>query len=88
MAILEDGMRIDVVLCDARSPGSFDGFRLAQWVRTRGFPTDVILAGTLERAAEKAAELCEDGPKEQPYHHLLLVGRIKRLLAKRDRHYR
>lgn len=87
VAILEGGVRIDILLCDARSPGRFDGFRLAQWIRSGGYTTDVILAGTIERAAEKVSDLCEDGPMDQPYHHLLLVGRIKRLLAGRDRHY-
>jgi hypothetical protein len=46
----------------------------------------VILAGTLERAAEAAAELCEDNPAvTKPYDPQLVVDRIKQLLAARKR---
>ena len=44
----------------------------------------VILAGTPAKAADAAAELCDEGPNlARPYEPQLVVDRIKRLLAKR-----
>ena len=87
IAILTDGsLRVDVVLSDVNSPGQFDGFGLAHWVRSQGLAAKVILAGTVAKAAEKAADLCESGPiLAKPYHHQTLHDRIKSLLAERDR---
>lgn len=77
---------ISIVLCDVRSPGKVDGFGLARWLRENQPQIQVILAGSMARAAEKAGDLCEDGPLlAKPYDHALLLDRIKRLLAARDR---
>ncbi len=71
----------DVVL--ARGP---EGFELAHWVREHHPRVHVELAGSLERATEKAADICEDGPAESlPYEHKFVLERIKQLLAARDR---
>jgi DNA-binding response OmpR family regulator len=86
IAILSDsGVRVDVVLADVHSPGQVDGFGLSMWIKAQGLPTEVILAGTVERAAEKAGDLCENGPVGKPFHHHTLVDDIKRHLARRDR---
>ncbi len=71
----------DIVL--ARGP---EGFELAHWVREHHPRVHVELAGSLERATEKAADICEDGPAESlPYEHKFVLERIKQLLAARDR---
>ncbi len=76
---------VDLVLCDAQAPGKVDGFGLAQWVREQAPHVRVILAGTVAKAAEKAGDICEEGPLlARPYDHQLLLDRIKRSLAARD----
>jgi CheY-like chemotaxis protein len=85
--ILEDGaFHIDVILCDVSSPGELDGFGLSRWVKERHPAVKVILAGNVERAAQKAGDLCEHSPLvSKPYHHGTLLDRIKSMLAQRDR---
>jgi hypothetical protein len=47
---------------------------------------DIILAGTPERAAHAAADLCDDGPMlMKPYEPQIVVDRIKQLVAARQR---
>ena len=77
---------VDVILSGVQTPGSMDGFALARWVRANRSDIGVILAGTLSRAADAAAELCEQGPMlSKPYEPQAVVDRIKRLLAERKR---
>lgn len=70
---------IDVVLSGVDS----GGFELAKWVRATRPNIDLILAGTLDRAAGAAADLCEEGPMAKPYEPQTVVDRIKRLRAVR-----
>jgi DNA-binding response OmpR family regulator len=60
-----------------------DGFGLAQWVRENHPRIDVILTSGMARAAEKAGDLCDDGPLEKPYHPQEVVRRINLLLGRR-----
>lgn len=77
-------LKIDVVLSDVEMPGSMDGFGLSRWIRQNRPGLDVILAGTLDRAAEAAGDLCEDGPTlAKPYEPQIVVDRIKQLLGRR-----
>ena len=74
---------IDIILADAASDG---GFGLASWVRDAHPGVAVILAGSVDKAAEKAGDLCEEGPAvTKPYDHQLVLDRIRRMLASRDR---
>lgn len=84
--VLADGsMRVEVVLADANGPGA-EGFALAAWIRGNHPGVEVILAGSVSRAAEKAGDLCRDGPAlAKPYDHRLVLDRIRRLLAARQR---
>jgi DNA-binding response OmpR family regulator len=77
---------IDVVLVDANAPGRENAFALVTWIRGN-YPTiQVILAGTVEAAAQKAGDICDEGPTvSKPYDHQLVLDRIRRLLAARDR---
>lgn len=85
--ILENGtVTIDVILCDVNSPGKLDGFGLSRWVKERNAAINVILAGNVVRAAQKAGDLCEQSPwVTKPYHHGALLDRIKSMLAQRER---
>jgi hypothetical protein len=57
-----------------------------KWARSAHPELDIILAGTPERAAQAAGELCEHGPVlVKPYDHKIVLDRIKRLLAARAR---
>jgi DNA-binding NtrC family response regulator len=85
--ILNDGtFPIDVILCDVSSPGELDGFGLSRWVKERSPTVKVILAGSVERVAQKAGDLCEESPLvSKPYHHGALLDQIKSMLAQRER---
>jgi len=74
---------VDAVLADADAPGAF---ALARWTRD-GFPAiRLVMAGSPATAAEKAGDLCADGPLlAKPYDPQLVIDRIRRLLAARDR---
>lgn len=83
LTILTEGStKVDVVFADVELPGELDGFGLARWVRANKKSIKVLLAGTVAKAADVAADLCEDGPMmSKPYDKQIVVDRIKRLLA-------
>jgi len=83
LAVLESGQRIDVIFAEVQLSGSTDGFGLAQWVREKYPYIDVILTSGIARAAEKAGDLCDEGPLEKPYHPQEVVRRINILLERR-----
>jgi len=74
---------IDVVLADVNA--SEGGFGLAGWVRENRPGTEVILTGSTRRAVERAGDLCREGSAVAPYDHSLVLDRIRRLIAARDR---
>lgn len=71
---------VDIVFSAIEIGGPPDGFALARWIRTERKDVDVILAGTIEKAADEAGELCEEGPHlQKPYAPQQVVNLIKRL---------
>ena len=73
---------VKILLTDVQLPGSLDGFALARWVRSNKPGVGVVLAGTVQRAAVAAGELCEDGPTlSKPYDPQIVADRIKWLLG-------
>jgi DNA-binding response OmpR family regulator len=76
---------IDLVVAEVESVGG-DGFRLGAWVR-RTFPSVVVIfVGSVAKAAEKAGDLCEEGPTlSKPYDHRIILDRIRSSLAARER---
>jgi DNA-binding response OmpR family regulator len=76
---------IDVVLADIDAAEK-EVFALATWLRHARPGTEVVLAGTATAAVTRAGELCEAGSAlNKPYDHQLLLERIRRLAAARDR---
>ena len=62
------------------------GFAFADWVRQNTPEVRVLSAGTIAAAARRAGDLCEEEPPiRKPYDHQLVLDRIRRLLAERDR---
>jgi DNA-binding response OmpR family regulator len=83
-ALSAPNLEIEVVLADMMTAGS--GFRLRQWVGQRQLPVEVILAGSLETAVQRAGDLCNEGPAlAKPYQHHLVLEHIRRALARRER---
>lgn len=83
-ALAEETLSIDVILCDISALGSKSGFELASWVRINRPELEVKLAGSVQTAAQTAAELCESGPHlKRPYETEVVVNYIKRLRASR-----
>jgi len=75
---------IDIVLADLMTEGS--GFELRQWITSQNMVVKVILAGSIEKAVDKAGGLCNEGPAlAKPYQHHLVLDEIRRVLARRER---
>jgi len=69
----------DIVLAAGPS-----GFALSQWLRSAYPGVEIILAGTVARATERAGELCEEGPApHKPHDHKQTLDEIRRLMATR-----
>jgi CheY-like chemotaxis protein len=83
LVLQQSELDIDVLFTDIEMPGTMDGFGLAQWTRANRPSLDVILTGSVPRAVNAAATLCEDGPMPKPYEPQLVHDRIRRLLAAR-----
>ena len=76
---------ISLVLAESDVPED-GGFVLRAWIRENYPDIEVILAGSVTKAAEKAGDICRDGPAlSKPYHHQFVLNTIRRLLATRDR---
>jgi DNA-binding response OmpR family regulator len=78
-------LTIDVVLAEVGAPGAENAFAFAAWVRANRTGVEVILAASVDAAVEKAGELCDEEPLSKPYDHQLVLDRIRRSLAARDR---
>jgi DNA-binding response OmpR family regulator len=82
-AVLNAGRPIDIVLADIRLHGAIDGFSLAKWLHDNHPATDVMLTSSVPRTAEKAGEICDEGPLQKPYHPREVVRRVTALQARR-----
>jgi CheY-like chemotaxis protein len=84
LEILKSEVPIDIVLTDLAMRGSMDGFALAKWIRSNKEHLKVILVGSPEKAANTAADLCDDGPMlSKPYEPQALLEIIRRNLGLR-----
>jgi CheY-like chemotaxis protein len=86
LAVLQHlDVRVDILFSDIEMPGEMDGFALSTWVRRNRPDLEVILTGSVPRAANAAANLCDSGPLSKPYEPQAVVERIRRLIATRAR---
>lgn len=85
LTLFRAGHTIDILLLDAQISGGLGGFDLTRQVRDKFPGTEIVLTFGLVKAAEKAGEICEDGPLQRPYHPQEIVRQIKRLREKRAR---
>jgi len=75
---------VSALLCALPAVGSQSGFQLAQWVREQHPGIDIVLAGTLDAAAEAAFDFCEDKPRlTRPYDPPAIVARIRLMREQR-----
>lgn len=82
-ALQHPDFAIDIVLSDVELPGEISGFDLSHWIRKSMPEVKVLLASAVERIADTAGDLCEEGPDlAKPYDHRLIVDHIKRLRAR------
>jgi DNA-binding NtrC family response regulator len=83
-ALTTPSIQIEVVLADMTTEGS--GFALQHWINEHNHSAEVILAGSIEKAVDRAASICRDGPAlAKPYEHHLVLDHIRRALARRER---
>jgi DNA-binding response OmpR family regulator len=86
MRILSHDLQVVEILFVRMESLGNDGFAFAAWVRKNHPSVRVVLAATVAAATRKAGELCEEEPPiRKPYDHQLVLDRIRRLLAERDR---
>jgi DNA-binding response OmpR family regulator len=77
--LASDALPIDIVLAAGPS-----GFAVANWLRGAHPNVEIILAGTVARATERAGELCAEGPAEhKPHDHKQVLEDIRRLMRAR-----
>ena len=78
-AVLEAGHKVEVVLLDMQLRSSEDGFALAREIRAAYPAITIIRTSSTAKLADKAADLCDDGPLVKPYHPQELLRRIQKL---------
>jgi CheY-like chemotaxis protein len=81
--ILKSGEKIDIILAEVRLPGGIDGFGLASQIRQTYPGIEVILPLGVAKAADKAGELCEEGPEGKSHHPQEVLRRIQMLREQR-----
>ena len=80
-AVLDADTPVDLVFTDVHLPGNENGFALATWVRQHYSGTKVLLTSGLANGAEKAGDLCDEGPlMAKAYSHATVLRRIQSLL--------
>jgi len=80
-AVLNADTPVHLVVTEVNLPGEENGFMLASWVRQHHPDTHVVLASCVANSAEKAGDLCENGPMlAKPYQHEIVLQRIQALL--------
>jgi len=85
LRILGAGIKVDTVLSAVKLRGALDGFALAQRIRRSFSDIEIVLTTGVSMTAKKAAKLCDQGPRDKPYHPDLIVERLKLLFRKHQR---
>ena len=79
----ESNLEVHAVLCDAEAPGSRNAFQFRHWALQNRPDLQFALAGNVDSAAQKAAELCEQGPDlARPYDPQGVIDYVRRILGR------
>jgi DNA-binding NtrC family response regulator len=78
-SVLKAGEPVDIIFSEVKLSGELDGFGLAKRIRETRPEIDVLLTSGVAKAAEKASDLCDEGPLEKPYSPQEVLRRIQRL---------
>ncbi len=81
--VLESGTKIDIVFTEAQLAGDLTGLELAKRIRAQYAGIDVIMTTGIANAADRAGDLCEEGPLQKPFHPQELLRRIQILKERR-----
>ncbi len=82
-SVLNADAHVGLVFSDVQLPGGESGFDLAFWIRQRYPAVKVVLTSGLAGAADKARDICHEGPVvAKPYAHEAVLLRIQELLRK------
>jgi DNA-binding response OmpR family regulator len=81
--IVDAKVKLDIVFSEVNLPGETDGFTVARRIRQTYPEIDVILTSSVESAAEKVKDLCDEGPLKKPYRAEEVAARIHLLLERR-----
>ena len=77
-----DALTVHAVLCDAQAPGTLNPFEFRNWAQRQPSCPEIALAGTIESAAQKAADLCEEGPElARPYDPQSVADYVRRIVG-------
>jgi len=81
--VLERGtVTVDAAICAAEAPGALNSFESRAWALRQRSDLQIALAGSVDAAAEKAAELCEQGPElSRPYDPQSVVDYVRRIVG-------
>lgn len=83
IVIQREALAVNAVLCDAKAPGRMNAFEFRVWAQTRRKDLQIALAGNIEAAAQKAAELCDEGPQlARPYDPQSVVSYIRKMVGR------
>ncbi len=82
--IIDAKVKVDVVFSEVNLPGETDGFTVARRIRQTYPEIDIILTSSIEGAADKIKDLCDEGPLRKPYRAEDVAARIH-LVRERQR---
>jgi len=82
-AIIDAKVKLDVVFSEVNLPGETDGFAVAKRIRQTYPQIDTILTSSIEGAADKVKDLCDEGPLKKPYRSADVAARIHLVLERR-----
>ena len=83
-ALLDGRMTVDVVLCDTVTVGTRECFQFSRWMKSQLPDIPVLLAGSLDKAASIAGDLCNEGPGlARPYDPSMVLEAMRRAMASR-----
>lgn len=83
VTVLErESLRVDAAICAAQAQGALNPFEFRAWARSQRSELEIALAGSIDAAAQKAAELCEQGPQlGRPYDPQGVVDYVRRIVG-------